>query len=60
MLSWIVSNLATIAICAVLAAVVICIIIKLRRDKKKGRSACGCGCGGCAMKDKCHGADKKK
>lgn len=60
MLSWIVGNVATIVICLVLAAVIAAIVIKLVRDKKKGKSTCGCGCGGCAMKDACHGTKNKK
>ena len=54
MLSWIVSNLATILICAALIAVVAAIILHLARNKKKGKSSCGCGCANCAMHGACH------
>lgn len=54
MFAWITTNLATIIIAAVLIAVCTLIIIKLRRDKKKGKTSCGCGCSGCAMKGMCH------
>ena len=54
MLTWIADNLATIAICLFLAAIVIAIILKLVRDKKKGASSCGCNCASCAMHGSCH------
>lgn len=47
MLAFLIENLATILISAVLLAVVILIILKLRKDRQKGCSSCGCGCGGC-------------
>ena len=59
MFAWITTNLATIIIAAVLITVCTLIIIKLRRDKKKGKTSCGCGCSGCAMKGMCH-PDKQK
>lgn len=58
MLDWIIENGATIAVSAVLIAVVGIIVLKMIKDKKAGKSGCGCGCGGCAMKDVCH-SDKK-
>lgn len=54
MLLWIRANLATIVICAVLLVVVAAIVIKLVKDKRKGRSSCGCGCEDCAMHGSCH------
>ena len=47
MFTWIADNLATIAICLFLAAIVTAIILKLVKDKKKGRSSCGCNCESC-------------
>ena len=35
-------------------AVVILVIVKLIRDKKKGKKACGCDCGHCAASAGCH------
>lgn len=58
MLDWITENGATIAVSAILLAVVGIIVFKMIKDKKAGKSGCGCGCGGCAMKDVCH-SDKK-
>ncbi len=58
MLDWIIENGATIAVSAVLIAVVGIIVFKMIKDKKAGKSGCSCGCGNCAMKDVCH-SDKK-
>ena len=54
MLGWIVANLSTIIVCAVLIAVLAAIIVSMFRDKKKGKSSCGCGCANCAMSGTCH------
>ena len=54
MLSWLMQNLGTILICLALCAVVICIILSMRKDRKKGKSACGCNCGHCPMSGACH------
>ena len=53
MLSWLISNLATILISLFLLLIVCAIVFKLVRDKRKGRSSCGCG--GCAMCSQCRG-----
>ncbi|MBQ8568535.1 MAG: FeoB-associated Cys-rich membrane protein [Oscillospiraceae bacterium] len=45
----------TIITLAVLAAIVILIILKLRKDKKNGISLCGGKCGNCPNSDFCHG-----
>lgn len=54
MLAWLGAHLATIVICAVLAALVALVIVYMIRNKKKGKSSCGCGCGGCPMNGNCH------
>ena len=54
MFAWLSANLGTILIVLLLIAVVTCIFVKLRRDKKKGKSACGAGCAQCAMHGACH------
>ena len=53
MFSWLASNLATVLICAALAAAVAAIVLRMVRNKKKGCSSCGCGCGNCAMSGSC-------
>lgn len=54
MLEWIASNLVTIALCTILAAVVVSIVVYLVKSKKKGKTTCGCGCANCAMSGVCH------
>lgn len=60
MFAWIMENMATIIISAILIAVVAAIIAGMVRGKKKGKSSCGCGCASClsnsccAMNDSCH------
>lgn len=56
MLQWIISNIPTIIICAVLIGIVAAIIVSMIRKKKHGKSVvCNCGnCKGCAMHGSCH------
>lgn len=54
MLSFISSNISTISICIALAAIVALIVIKLVKDKKRGKSTCGGNCGHCPMGGSCH------
>lgn len=54
MIAWIVENIATIIISAILLVAVIAVIVGMVRGKKKGKSSCGCGCAGCAMNGSCH------
>lgn len=56
MLTWIMGNMATIIISAVLLLVVAAVIASMVRGKRKGKSSCGCGCAGCAMNGACHPA----
>lgn len=54
MFTWIMENMATIIISAVLVLAVAAVIANIVRGKKKGKSSCGCGCAGCAMNGICH------
>ncbi|MBO4342554.1 MAG: FeoB-associated Cys-rich membrane protein [Clostridia bacterium] len=54
MLTWLSANIGTILVVTVLALIVAAIIIKLRKDKKKGVSSCGGNCAHCAMGGTCH------
>ncbi len=56
MLAWLMENMATIVISAVLVLLVAAAIISMIRGKRKGKSSCGCGCAGCAMSGACHPA----
>ena len=54
MLGWLMDNWGTLLISLLLAALVILIIRKLRKDVKRGISACGANCSCCPMHGKCH------
>ena len=61
MMDWLIQNIQTIVICAILVGVVALIIRGIIKDKKQGRSSCGCSCSSCSMSDKCHSkTDKAK
>ena len=47
MFSWLALNWGTILVCVVLAAVIVAIVVKLRKDKKAGKSSCGGNCKAC-------------
>lgn len=52
-MSYIVDNLGTILISAVLLAIVISICFNLVRKKRKSGS-CGCSCSDCSISSICH------
>lgn len=54
MLTWIMENMATIIISAVLILMAAAVIAGMVRGKRKGKSSCSCGCAGCAMNGACH------
>ena len=56
MLTWLMDNMATIIISAVLVFVAAMIFVSMIRGKRKGKSSGGCGCAGCAMNGACHPA----
>ena len=47
----------SIAVGAVLLAIITLIIVKFVKDKRAGKSSCGCDCGSCGCG--CHGEKKK-
>ena len=53
-LDWITQNLSTILIALGVFFLCLAIVLKIIRDKKKGKSSCGCGCSNCAMSGMCH------
>ena len=59
-MGWLKDNLGTIIVSLVLASAVILIIVKMIRDKKKGKTSCGCGCAGCAMRASCHSPSREE
>lgn len=54
MLTWIMENMATIVVSAILLFAVAAVITSMVKNKRKGKSSCGCGCAGCAMSGVCH------
>lgn len=54
MLEWLIANLGTIIVGLILFLILTAIVVKMIRDKKKGRTSCGCGCANCAMRGSCH------
>ncbi len=54
MLQWLADNAGTIIVTLALIALVAVIIVRLYRDKKKGKTSCGGNCGCCPMGGSCH------
>ena len=54
MLDFLSNNWGTILIGGIIAVAVVLVIIKMYRDKKKGRSSCGCNCSNCPSSGTCH------
>ena len=56
MFKWIIDNIATIAVAVVVFGTIAAVVVKMIRDRKKGKGSCNCGsaCSGCAMKGMCH------
>lgn len=54
MISFILSNIGTIAVALVLAIIVTLIVWKMLSDKKKGKNSCGCNCKNCPSAGMCH------
>lgn len=54
MLQGIAENAGTIVVSLALIGLITGIVVKLRKDKKKGKCACGGNCGCCPMGDCCH------
>jgi hypothetical protein len=42
------ANIGTIAVGAIVFAVLAAVVIRLAGNYRKGKTACGCGCPGCA------------
>ena len=59
MLTWLMENMATIIISAVLILVSAAIIVSMVRGRRKGKVSWGGGCAGCAMNGACHPAKQE-
>ncbi len=49
MMTFIIQNLGTIVVSLVIAALIVLVIRRMKKNK-----GCGCGCGDCEMSDICH------
>lgn len=54
MFNVIVSNLSTILVGGLVAALLVLVAVKMIQNKKKGKSSCGCQCAGCPNAGACH------
>jgi len=54
MIGFIVNNLGTIVISAILMVIVTAICVNLIRKKRNSETNCGCGCIGCSISSVCH------
>ena len=59
MIDWIKGNLPTIFVAVVVAALIILAVVKLARDRKKGKSSCAGCCCSCPMAEFCHEEEKR-
>ena len=58
MMDYLISNIGTIVVFLIIAAVVTLIVMKLRKDKADGKSSCGCNCGCCPNSSLCRSGQK--
>lgn len=58
MLAFLTANLSTIIIAVIVIGILAAVIVKMIKDKKKGKSSCGCGCENCAASEICHKKDE--
>lgn len=54
MLDFIVNYGGSVAVGAVVLAVIVLIIVKCVKDRRAGKTSCGCDCTGCAGCGCCH------
>ena len=59
-MTWFMNNLGTIITFLILAAVVVLIIRRMKKDKDEGKSSCGAGCKCCSLHGKCGGCGGKQ
>lgn len=56
MLNFITENYGNMIVGLVVLAIVVCVAVKLIKDKKDHKSSCSCGCNCCPGSGMCHGA----
>lgn len=53
-MNFIINNIGTIIIGLMVFALIAGVVVKLVKDKKKGKTSCGCGCSNCPSSGICH------
>ena len=53
-------NIGTVAVLAILAAILVLIAVRMIRRRLRGGSGCGCGCSDCPMSGRCHANTENK
>jgi hypothetical protein len=59
-MDWIISNLATILICLVLATLLTLAVVSIIRNHTKSGNGCSCGCSGCSYAKQCGSRSKEE
>ncbi len=59
MLQWLQANLATILVALIVFAVLALVLVKMIRDRKRGKTSCSCGCSACPHAAACHQTKEK-
>ena len=54
LLNFLADHWGSILIGVLVAAVVVFILVKLVKDKRRGKTSCGCGCDHCPSSGMCH------
>lgn len=54
MFEWLLANIGTIIVSFILGCIVALIIVKMYKNKKKGKSLCTGNCAHCSMCNSCH------
>ena len=57
-MTWFLNNIGTIIVLAVLLAIVLLIVFRIKKDRSEGKTSCGCNCKDCAMHGSCHSVKK--
>ncbi|MBP5593710.1 MAG: FeoB-associated Cys-rich membrane protein [Clostridia bacterium] len=58
MMDWIINNIGSIIVVAILQLVITLILVSFIKNKKKANGSCGCGCANCPMSKTCCGKKK--
>lgn len=54
MLTFLIQNLSTIIVAAIILVIFVAILVSQIKSRKKGKTSCGCGCDHCPSSSICH------